>query len=325
MSLIKKENKPWVEKHRPQKLTEIVQDDDIIKKLNSMLKDNFIPHMLVDGHAGVGKTSAIKAFIREVYNENYELCVLELNASDDRGLDIVHEKIIPFCKSEEIISLFYKKFLSSQDEISQQRMKIACSNILSDLQSERKGITVNIQDNPYSVGSILNIYSASNINEVYLIVDQISYIDKLNTESVAEQKIKEKSNIKNLRSEYNIPILSTSCQKQRQPIIDDTREPLKNMVDSKTKKPLVDSYPLIYKGIRLICPDKEYPYPGFTQKNAICCFTKDQRNNMKYISTSPFCATAASTTSLSAFSSSAADASASPFCATLLKQTSHSS
>jgi DNA polymerase III delta prime subunit len=97
--IIKKENKPWVEKHRPQKLSEIVQDDDIIKKLNSMLKDKFIPHMLVDGHAGVGKTSAIRAFIKEVYKENYELCVLELNASDDRGLDIVHEKIIPFCKS----------------------------------------------------------------------------------------------------------------------------------------------------------------------------------------------------------------------------------
>ena len=96
---ISNSNKPWVEKHRPQKLSEIVQDDDIIKKLNAMLKDNFIPHMLVDGHAGVGKTSAIKAFIKELYKENYELCVLELNASDDRGLDIVHEKIIPFCKS----------------------------------------------------------------------------------------------------------------------------------------------------------------------------------------------------------------------------------
>jgi DNA polymerase III delta prime subunit len=93
------DNKPWVEKHRPQKLTEIVQNDDILKKLNNMLKDKFIPHMLVDGHAGVGKTSAIKAYIKEVYKENYELCVLELNASDDRGLDIVHEKIIPFCKS----------------------------------------------------------------------------------------------------------------------------------------------------------------------------------------------------------------------------------
>jgi len=93
------ENKPWVEKHRPQKLSEIVQDDDIIQKLNSMLKDKFIPHMLVDGHAGVGKTSAIKAFVKEMYKENYDLCVLELNASDDRGLDIVHEKIIPFCKS----------------------------------------------------------------------------------------------------------------------------------------------------------------------------------------------------------------------------------
>lgn len=90
--------KPWVEKHRPQKLSEIVQDDDILKKLNSMLKDKFVPHMLVDGHAGVGKTSSIKAYIKEVYKENYNLCVLELNASDDRGLDIVHEKIIPFCK-----------------------------------------------------------------------------------------------------------------------------------------------------------------------------------------------------------------------------------
>jgi len=92
------ENKPWVEKHRPTKLSEIVQDDYIIKKLNNMIKDKFVPHMLVDGHAGVGKTSAIKAYVKEIYKSNYDLCVLELNASDDRGLDIVHEKIIPFCK-----------------------------------------------------------------------------------------------------------------------------------------------------------------------------------------------------------------------------------
>jgi len=92
------ENKPWVEKHRPLYLKDIVQNDFIINKLNNMLKDKFIPHMLVDGHAGVGKTSAIKAYVNEVYHEYYDQCVLELNASDDRGLDIVHEKIIPFCK-----------------------------------------------------------------------------------------------------------------------------------------------------------------------------------------------------------------------------------
>jgi len=95
----KLDNKPWVEKHRPHQLNEIIQNDFIINKLNSMKNDKFIPHMLVDGHAGVGKTSAIKAFVSEVYKEHYSLCVLELNASDDRGLDIVHEKIIPFCKS----------------------------------------------------------------------------------------------------------------------------------------------------------------------------------------------------------------------------------
>lgn len=187
-------------------------------------------------------------------------------------------------KSEEVISLFYKKFLNSADGFSGQRIKIACSQYTQGIQNERKGITVNVQDNPYSIGSILNIYSASDINEVYLIVDQIAYIDKLNPEGASDQKVKEKSNIKSLRKEYNIPILSTSCQKQRQPVIDDTLEPLKNMLDKKSKKPLVDSYPLIYKGVRLVCPTEEYPYPGFTQKNAICCFTKDQRNNVKYIS-----------------------------------------
>jgi DNA polymerase III delta prime subunit len=96
--IIPKENKPWVEKHRPQHLKDIVQNEFIINKLNNMLKDKFIPHMLVDGYTGVGKTSAIKAFVKEVYQEYYNQCVLELNASDDRGLDIVNEKIIPFCK-----------------------------------------------------------------------------------------------------------------------------------------------------------------------------------------------------------------------------------
>jgi DNA polymerase III delta prime subunit len=95
----KQDNKPWVEKHRPHQLSEIIQNDFIINKLNSMKNDKFIPHMLVDGYAGVGKTSAIKAYVSEIYKEHYSLCVLELNASDDRGLDIVHEKIIPFCKS----------------------------------------------------------------------------------------------------------------------------------------------------------------------------------------------------------------------------------
>ena len=59
---------------------------------------------------------------------------------------------------------------------------MACSQYTPGIQNERKGITVNVQDNPYSIGSILNIYSASDINEVYFIIDQIAYIDKLNPE-----------------------------------------------------------------------------------------------------------------------------------------------
>jgi len=131
----KVENKPWVEKHRPNKLSEIVQDDFIIKKFNNMLKDKFIPHILVDGHAGVGKTSAIKAFVREVYKENYDLCVLELNASDDRGLDIVHEKIIPFCKgialNSENVKLSKVIIFDEADNLTKKAQEII-SNLIKE-------------------------------------------------------------------------------------------------------------------------------------------------------------------------------------------------
>lgn len=159
--------------------------------------------------------------------------------------------------SEEIISIYYKKYGKREAD---------------DMEIERKGITVNIRDNPYKLNSsIINIFGAYNVYQIGAIIKQIVIISKLAQKDtkVSKQKLKEKSHIKTLRKQ-GVKILSTKCQKPRQPVIGDNIQPLDN------------SYTLEYEGIKYVCPKKEYPYPGFTNENIVCCFKKDQRRQQKY-------------------------------------------
>jgi hypothetical protein len=160
--------------------------------------------------------------------------------------------------SEDIISLYYKKYGKREGD---------------DIETEKKGITVNIKDNPYKLNSsIINIFGAYNIYQIWAIIKQIVIISKLSQKDtkVSKQKLKEKSHIKTLRKQ-GVKILSTKCQKPRQPVIGDNTTPLEN------------SYTLEYEGIKYVCPKKDYPYPGFTNENIVCCFKKDQRRQQKYI------------------------------------------
>jgi DNA polymerase III delta prime subunit len=91
---------PWVEKYRPINSSEILLDPFIKTKIDKILETKSIPNLIITGEPGTGKTSTIICLAKQLYSEKkYDEYVLELNASDDRGLDIVHEKIIPFCKS----------------------------------------------------------------------------------------------------------------------------------------------------------------------------------------------------------------------------------
>ena len=87
-----------IEKYRPTKIEDIIAHDDIINIFKNILKTGEMPHLLLYGSPGVGKTSTIIALCNELYGSRYKENVLELNASDDRGINIVREKIIVFSK-----------------------------------------------------------------------------------------------------------------------------------------------------------------------------------------------------------------------------------
>lgn len=96
---------PWVEKYRPDTLDDVSGHQDILVTINKFVDTNRLPHLLLYGPPGTGKTSTILALARRIYgNRNVRQMVLELNASDDRGIDVVREQIKTFASTKQIFS-----------------------------------------------------------------------------------------------------------------------------------------------------------------------------------------------------------------------------
>lgn len=97
---------PWVEKYRPVSLTDVSGHQDILATINKFVDSNRLPHLLLYGPPGTGKTSTILALARRIYGEqNMRQMVLELNASDDRGIDVVREQIKTFASTKQIFTV----------------------------------------------------------------------------------------------------------------------------------------------------------------------------------------------------------------------------
>ncbi|KAF2802648.1 P-loop containing nucleoside triphosphate hydrolase protein [Mytilinidion resinicola] len=96
---------PWVEKYRPNTLDDVEGHQDILATINKFVDTNRLPHLLLYGPPGTGKTSTVLALARRIYGtKNMRQMVLELNASDDRGIDVVREQIKTFSSTKQIFS-----------------------------------------------------------------------------------------------------------------------------------------------------------------------------------------------------------------------------
>ena len=90
---------PWVEKYRPEKVDDVAHQDEVVKTLKTSILNGNLPHLLFHGPPGTGKTTTILAVARELYGpELYRSRILELNASDERGISVVREKVKSFAQ-----------------------------------------------------------------------------------------------------------------------------------------------------------------------------------------------------------------------------------
>jgi replication factor C small subunit len=89
----------WIEKYRPQTLDDVYGQEDIVDRLRSYIEQDDLPHLLFAGPAGVGKTTSATAIARAIYGDDWRGNFLELNASDERGIDVVRDRIKNFARS----------------------------------------------------------------------------------------------------------------------------------------------------------------------------------------------------------------------------------
>ena len=125
----------WTEKYRPSKFTDLVGQEEIVKRVSSLTNSLNIPHLLFAGPAGTGKSTLALIIVKELYKDIWRENYLELNASDERGIQIVREKVKNFARTKSLGNVPFKIiFLDEADALTpeaQQALRRTMENYSS--------------------------------------------------------------------------------------------------------------------------------------------------------------------------------------------------
>lgn len=253
---------PWIEKYRPNKLKDLLLDNIIYTKISKIIKQKFIPNLLLVGPPGTGKTSTILCITNTIFNDiEKKNNILELNASDDRGLFMINTKIIPFCKKKGYNDKDKIIILDEADNIT-QKAQYLLSNLINDFSHNTKFIFIcnnynNIIEAIQSKCFVIN-YNNINIKNLYKKTEEICKKEniKYDEESIKYLIMKSNYNIREIINNieciyysYNIvnkinidKLLKISLNTYINDIIINTKNKKFKKVINITKKIINDGY-----------------------------------------------------------------------------------
>jgi replication factor C subunit 3/5 len=121
---------PWVEKYRPKSLNDVVSHSMIIQTIKNLLLQNELPHLLFYGPPGTGKTSTILAIANHLYRNQISKMVLDLNASEDRGIEIIRQEVQDFSSSRHIFGVGTKLVIMDECDAMTKDAQFALRRVI---------------------------------------------------------------------------------------------------------------------------------------------------------------------------------------------------
>jgi replication factor C small subunit len=191
------ESSMWVEKYRPMKLSSIINQKEIVGSLKSLLKNiSEMPHLMFSGSAGVGKTTTALCLAREILGDSWREYTLELNASDERGINMVRDRVKKFARFSGLDTKipFKLVILDEADEMTSDA-QTALRRIIEDTAGHCRFIMIanNISKIIEPLQSRCAVFKFTRISEE----DTISYLEEI----CKKEKIKyNKEGLKSLYS-----------------------------------------------------------------------------------------------------------------------------
>jgi replication factor C subunit 3/5 len=140
--LARSDQLPWVEKYRPSDLTQIVSHDAAISTIRKLIQEKCLPHLLFYGPPGTGKTTTAHAIAHELYGPKLGAMVLELNASDERGIDVVRDQIKRFASSRMIFGTGHKLIILDESDAMTNPAQAALRRIMEKYSSNVRFIMI---------------------------------------------------------------------------------------------------------------------------------------------------------------------------------------
>ncbi len=183
----------WTEKYRPKSFEEVKGQDEIVKRVEAFVKKKNMPHLLFAGPAGVGKTTLALVIAKKLFGESWHNNFLELNASDERGIDVVRVKVKDFARTRAIGDVPFKIiYLDECDALTKDAQQALRRTMENYTQTCRFVLSCN-----YSSKIIDPIQSRCTVfrfkplpkEDIFRIIDKIAKTEHLTIDSKAKEAL----------------------------------------------------------------------------------------------------------------------------------------
>ena len=183
----------WTEKYRPKDFSEIKGQKEIVKRIKAFVEQQNIPHLLFAGPAGVGKTTLALIIARKLFGDSWHQNYMDLNASDERGIDIIRNKVKDFARTKAIGNVPYKIiFLDECDALTREAQQALRRTMENYTQNCRFILSANYSSkiiDPIQSRCAMFRFKPLDKKEIFAIIESIEKEEKIKVNEKAKDAL----------------------------------------------------------------------------------------------------------------------------------------